>query len=42
MAAIGSTHDPYGPMDLGSPDYLTSTRRAQIVAQRDRYLAEDP
>lgn len=40
LRAIGV--DPsrrYGGMDLGSADYLTSTRRAQIIALRDHYRA---
>jgi hypothetical protein len=38
LRAIGVDPDQqYGGMDLGSPDYLVSTRRAEIVAARDRY-----
>lgn len=29
-------HSLFGSMDLGAPDLLTSTRRRQIIAQRDR------
>ena len=29
----------YGEMNLGSPDYLTSARRRQILARRDHYRA---
>ena len=28
---------PYGPLDLGSPDYLTARRRASLIAARDLY-----
>jgi hypothetical protein len=31
-------HRQYGSMDLGAPDLLTSKRRAEIVASRDRWL----
>ena len=31
-------HRLYGSMDLGAPDLLTSKRRAEIVASRDRWL----
>lgn len=27
----------YGPLDLGSPEYLTAARRARIIADRDRF-----
>ena len=27
----------YGPLDLGSPEFLTSAHRARIIAARDRY-----
>jgi hypothetical protein len=33
-------YHPYGAMDLGSPDLLTSRRRAAIVEGRGRYLHE--
>ncbi|HET7388418.1 MAG TPA: hypothetical protein VFJ19_17330 [Nocardioidaceae bacterium] len=39
MHAIGA--DPsaqYYGVELGSPDYLTSGRRADIIEQRDRWL----
>ncbi|MGH3765338.1 MAG: DUF6398 domain-containing protein [Pseudonocardiaceae bacterium] len=40
LRAIGvDPHDRYGTMDLGSPDYLTSAHRTQIIAQRDHYRA---
>ena len=32
-------HRRYGTMDLGAPDLLTSQRRAEIIEQRDRWLA---
>lgn len=32
-------HTLFGSMDLGAPDLLTSTRRSQIIAQRDRWLS---
>jgi hypothetical protein len=39
LRALGS--DPgdiaYGPLDLGSPDYLTAARRAQLITARDRF-----
>ena len=28
---------PYGPLGLGSPDYLTAGRRASLIAARDLY-----
>ena len=31
--------DRFGTMNLGSPDYLTSTRRAEIITLRDHYRA---
>lgn len=39
LQAVGVNphQDRYGAMDLGSPDYLTSSRREQIIADRDRY-----
>ena len=33
-------HRLYGTMNLGAPDLLTSTRRAAIIAIRDRYLSD--
>ena len=33
-------HGLYGSMDLGAPDLLTSYRRADIIASRDRWLGE--
>jgi hypothetical protein len=33
-------YHPYGRMDLGAPDLLTSRCRADIIEQRDRYLHE--
>jgi hypothetical protein len=40
LRAIGvDPDDRYGIMNLGSPDYLTSGRRAQIIALRDHYQA---
>ena len=33
-------HRLYGTMNLGAPDLLTSTRRAAIIADRDRYLSD--
>jgi hypothetical protein len=40
LRAIGvDSHDRYGTMDLGSPDYLTSARRTQIISLRDHYRA---
>jgi Domain of unknown function (DUF6398) len=39
LRAIGVAPQPPGRMDLGSPDYLTSGRRAAIIADRDRYRA---
>lgn len=38
LRAIGvDPHDRYWGVDLGSADYLTSTRRAQIITLRDHY-----
>ncbi len=38
LRAIGvDPHNQYGSMNLGSPDYLTSTRRTQIITLRDHY-----
>ncbi|MGH3865200.1 MAG: DUF6398 domain-containing protein [Pseudonocardiaceae bacterium] len=39
LRAIGVDphHNHYGEMILGSPDYLTSTRRKQILTSRDYY-----
>ncbi len=31
--------EQYGQMELGSTDYLTGRRRAEIIAHRDRYRA---
>ncbi|MGH4021565.1 MAG: DUF6398 domain-containing protein [Pseudonocardiaceae bacterium] len=39
LRAIGVDPHQYGAMDLGSPDYLTSGRRAWIIAVRDDYRA---
>jgi hypothetical protein len=40
LQAIGvNPHEQYGRMDLGTPRYLTRQRRAQIMADRDRYRA---
>ncbi|MFZ0876520.1 MAG: DUF6398 domain-containing protein [Pseudonocardiaceae bacterium] len=42
LRAIGvDPHNQYGSMHLGSPDYLTSSRRERIVALRDEYRAMD-
>lgn len=38
LKAAGINPHQYGGMDLGSPRYLVSERRAAIIAQRDRYL----
>ena len=41
LRAIGVEPQPgYGPLRLGSPDLLVSGRRAAIIGQRDRLLAE--
>jgi hypothetical protein len=39
LRAIGVDphHHHYGEMNLGSPDYLTSTRREQIITSREYY-----
>jgi hypothetical protein len=39
LRAIGveATDYAFGPLDLGSPDYLTAARRAEIITARDRY-----
>jgi Domain of unknown function (DUF6398) len=40
LRAIGvDPADRYGSMDLGSPDYLTAARRAEIITLRDHYRA---
>jgi hypothetical protein len=40
LRAIGvDPADRYGSMDLGSPDYLTSARRTEIITLRDHYRA---
>ncbi|MBV9161736.1 MAG: hypothetical protein JO281_09340 [Pseudonocardiales bacterium] len=40
LSAIGvDPHHQYGEMNLGSPDYLTSVRRQEILAHRDHYRA---
>ncbi|HET9255284.1 MAG TPA: DUF6398 domain-containing protein [Pseudonocardiaceae bacterium] len=40
LRAIGvNPHERYGDMDLGHADFLTSTRRAEIISLRDRYRA---
>jgi hypothetical protein len=42
LRAIGvNPHDQFGRMDLGTPRYLTSQRRAEIVEHRDRYRSGD-
>lgn len=39
LRAIGiDPHHLYGAMRLGSPDLLTSRRRAELITSRDRYL----
>jgi len=45
LRAIGvDPHSQYREMNLGSPDYLTSTRRKEILALRDYYrtMADSP
>lgn len=40
LRAIGvDPADRFGTMDLGSPDYLTSTRRTEIITLREHYRA---
>jgi hypothetical protein len=39
LRAISVNPDQYGAMDLGSPDYLTSSRREGIIALREHYRA---
>jgi len=40
LRAIGvDPADRFGTMDLGCPDYLTSTRRTEIITLRDHYRA---
>ncbi len=41
LRAVGVDPHQYGVMNLGSPDYLTSTRRERILTLRDRYRAMD-
>ncbi|MGH3568610.1 MAG: DUF6398 domain-containing protein [Pseudonocardia sp.] len=38
LRAVGVSPQ-YGTMNLGSPDYLSSARRAQIIARRDNHRA---
>jgi hypothetical protein len=33
-------HGRHGTMELGAPDLLTSKRRGEIIAQRDRWLEQ--
>lgn len=40
MKAAGIDHR-YGDVGLGSPDYLVSSRRAQVIERRDRWLGAD-
>ncbi len=43
LRAVGVNPDEqYGRLDLGSPDYLTSARRARLIADRDRCRALAP
>ena len=39
LRALGSAPGDiaYGALDLGSPDYLTAARRAQLITARDRF-----
>jgi hypothetical protein len=37
VIGIEATDYAYGPLDLGSPEYLTATRRAALIEARDRY-----
>ena len=39
LGAIGVIPNQYGAMNPGSPVYLTSARRNQIIASADRYRA---
>ncbi|MGH3977422.1 MAG: DUF6398 domain-containing protein [Pseudonocardiaceae bacterium] len=39
LRALGVDPDQYGAMNLGSPDYLTSSRRERILTLRDSYRA---
>ncbi|MGH3520962.1 MAG: DUF6398 domain-containing protein [Haloechinothrix sp.] len=39
LRAGGFDADQYGSIELGSPDYLTSARRRDIIELRDRYRA---
>ena len=39
LRAIAVAPYQYGGTDLGSPGYLTSTRRARIITLRDNYRA---
>jgi hypothetical protein len=42
LRAVGiDPHHQYGAMNLGSPDYLTSSRRERILARREHYRAMD-
>jgi hypothetical protein len=40
LRAGGFNSDHYGGMNLGSPDFLVSTRRRRIIEQRDCYHSE--
>lgn len=41
LRAVGVDPQQYGAMNLGSPDYLTSSRRQRILTCRDHYRAID-
>lgn len=41
LRAVGVSAQQYGAMDLGSPQYLVSSRRAEILSLRDHYRAVD-
>ena len=37
VLGVRAADHAYGPLDLGSPEYLTARRRAHIIAARDRF-----
>jgi hypothetical protein len=42
LQACGYSRFNYGDVQLGSPDYLTSARRAAILESRDRFQSDSP
>ena len=40
LEAGGFDHEPYANIVLGSPDFLVSHYRRELIARRDRYRPE--